>query len=374
MLACAPRDCQNMTFDIIGIGTAVPKELITQDDAARLAVQLAGTFSSHSSAVRTLYRKAGVKKRHSAIITSSTNGKPATQDFFTVAELSTPRGPTTGERMRRYESSAIDLATAAAVAALREANTLPQDISHLVTVSCTGFSAPGVDMALVERLNLSRRISRTHVGFMGCHGALNGLRTAAALSCTKPPNKVLMCCVELCTLHHQYAADPPQIVANALFGDGAAAVIGMANSSIQRRWQIAEHFSYIVPDTSELMAWRIGDNGFEMCLSPQVPDVIEGSLRPWLAEHLARHALGIHDVKSWAIHPGGPRILTAAADSLEIDHSHLEPSRTILEQYGNMSSPTVLFILQDLRRRGNSLPCVALAFGPGLTIEAALIL
>jgi len=363
-----------MTFHITGIGTALPKELITQDDAARLAVELAGAYNSDGPAVHTLYRKAGVKKRHSTIITSSTNGKPASQKFFPVAEHPASRGPTTGERMRRYEDKAIELATTAATDALRVASTLPSDISHLVTVSCTGFSAPGVDVALIENLELRRDISRTHVGFMGCHGALNGLRAAAALSRTQPPGKVLMCCVELCTLHHQYAANRQQIIANALFGDGAAALIGETTKKQHCSWQVADHFSYVVPGTAELMSWRIGDNGFEMCLSPQVPHVIEASLRPWLTEQLARFSLSIRDVKSWAIHPGGPRILTATADSLSIDHSFLDPSRTILEECGNMSSPTVLFILQALRQQRNSLPCVMLAFGPGLTIEAALIL
>jgi predicted naringenin-chalcone synthase len=275
--------------------------------------------------------------------------------------------------MRRYEEGAIDLATSAATAALSEAGALPKEIAHLVTVSCTGFSAPGIDLKLVDKLGLPRCVSRTHVGFMGCHGALNGLRAAVALSRTRPSGKVLMCCIELCTLHHQYSSDRQQIVANALFGDGAAAVVGETTAVGLQHWRVADQFSYIVPDTSELMSWRIGDNGFEMSLSPQVPGVIKAYLRPWMTEQLARHSLSIQDVRSWAIHPGGPRILTASADSLAIDHSYLEPSRLVLEQFGNMSSPTVLFILQALRREGSRLPCVALAFGPGLTIEAALI-
>jgi predicted naringenin-chalcone synthase len=362
-----------MAFQITGLGTSIPAELITQEDAARLAVELAGSPTVESKAIRTLYRKAGVKKRHSTIITSSTNGKPATQDFFPVAETPTSRGPTTADRMQRYDCSAIDIATSAAKAALHDAGTLPEEIAHLVTVSCTGFSAPGIDLKLVDTLGLSRSVSRTHVGFMGCHGALNGLRTAAALSRTAPYGKVLMCCTELCTLHHQYAADRQQIVANSLFGDGAAAVVGQTAGSQKRPWRIVDQFSYVLPETSELMSWHIGDNGFEMSLSPRVPSVIKASLRPWIGEQLARHSLSIQDVKSWAIHPGGPRILTATADSLAIDHSHLEPSRNILEQFGNMSSPTVLFILQALRQVDDCLPCVALAFGPGLTIEAALI-
>src|SRR5215210_2623474 len=133
-----------MSFCITGIGTAVPRELITQDDAARLAIELAGQNDSHAPAIQTLYRKAGVRKRHSTLINSSTNGQPATQTFFPVAMDSSDRGPTTGERMRRYEQAALDLAAQAARIALSKSNTLPEEIAHIVTVSCTGFSDPGV--------------------------------------------------------------------------------------------------------------------------------------------------------------------------------------------------------------------------------------
>jgi predicted naringenin-chalcone synthase len=362
-----------MSFRISGIGTAVPRELITQDDAARLAIELAGQGEYHAPAIQTLYRKTGVRKRHSTLITSSTNGRPATQSFFPIATDGRDRGPTTGDRMRRYERSALELAVQAARVALNDSDTAPEELAHLVTVSCTGFSAPGVDIGLAETLGLSRGVSRTHVGFMGCHGALNGLRVAAALSHSAAASKVLLCCVELCSLHHQYAADPQQVVANALFSDGAAAIVGASTDSAQDPWRLVDQFSHVLPETSDLMAWRIGDNGFDMRLSPHVPGVIKQMLQPWLSAQLARHTLKIEDIRSWAIHPGGPRILTACAESLGLDHACLEPSQRVLADYGNMSSPTVLFILNQLRAMADSLPCVMLAFGPGLTIEAALI-
>jgi len=137
-----------MTFRISGVGTAVPRELITQDDAARLAIELAGQVECHAQAIQTLYRKTGVRKRHSTLITSSTNGQPATQTFFPIAADAGDRGPTTGDRMRRYEQAAIDLATQAARVALWDSNTAPDEIAHLVTVSCTGFSAPGVSIGI----------------------------------------------------------------------------------------------------------------------------------------------------------------------------------------------------------------------------------
>jgi len=362
-----------MSFGIRGVGTAVPRELITQDDAARLAVELAGTTYGHGPAVHTLYRKTGVKQRHSALVTSSTNGRPATQTFFPVADDPSDRGPTTGDRMRCYEADAVELAARAARDAIRESETSPHAISHLVTVSCTGFSAPGVDIALVERLGLERGVSRTHVGFMGCHGALNGLRVAAALGHSTAPSSVLLCCVELCSIHHQYGADSQQIVANALFSDGAAAVVGSSASPAGAAWRLVDQSSYLLPDTTDLMSWQIGDNGFSMRLSPQVPDCIRKLLRPWLTQWLARNSLKPDDVQGWAIHPGGPRILAACQEVLEFDDAHLAASREVLANYGNMSSPTVLFILEQLRQRGEHLPCVVLAFGPGLTIETALL-
>lgn len=362
-----------MTFHILGAGVAVPRNLITQDDAARLAVELAGSVCSHGTAIQALYRKTGVRKRHSTLITSSTNGLPATQSFFPIATHDSDLGPTTHQRMQRYEVAALDLAASAAEAALHDASSAPREISQLVTVSCTGFAAPGVDIGLVERLGLNRAVSRTHIGFMGCHGALNGLRVASALGQAAPGGRVLLCCVELCTVHHQYAANPQQVVANALFSDGAAAVVGSSGDRANSQWRVIGHFSHVLPDTADLMSWRIGDHGFEMRLSPQVPTVIEQQLRPWLIEQLARHALTIGDVRGWAIHPGGPKILTACADALGLDHKQLEPSQHVLAEYGNMSSPTVVFVIDELRNRGDWLPCVALAFGPGLSIEAALI-
>jgi predicted naringenin-chalcone synthase len=361
-----------MNFCIDSVGTAIPSNSITQDDAARLAIELAADGDGRAATVQALYRRTGVRKRHSALITSSTNGRPATQSFFPVACDVGDRGPTTQDRMRCYEEEALDLAASAAFTALFKSDTAPEQIDHLVTVSCTGFSAPGVDLGLMARLDLKREVSRTHIGFMGCHGALNGLRVASALGRSSPEAKVLLCCVELCSIHHQYAASPQQVVANALFSDGAAAVVG-SMTELADRWRLVDQFSFVLPGTADLMGWRIGDNGFVMGLSPQIPNVVRKMLRPWLAKQLSRHALAIEDVRSWAIHPGGPRILTACGEALGINDASLEPSRGVLADYGNMSSPTILFILERLREQQQSPPCVLLAFGPGLTIEAALI-
>jgi predicted naringenin-chalcone synthase len=274
--------------------------------------------------------------------------------------------------MRTYSDAATALAANAARAALDEAGACGQQVTHLVTASCTGFQAPGVDLGLCESLDLPTDVGRTHIGFMGCHAALNALRTANAFSTADPDAVVLVCCVELCSLHFQYSDQSQHAVSNALFADGAAAVVASARpDSPWGTFRAAA--STRLPNTADLMSWSIGDNGFEMTLSPRVPAIVRRDLRPWLAEWLHSLQLSVGDIDAWAVHPGGPRILDACEESLKLSPAALRPSRDILANYGNMSSPTVLFVLDDIRRRCRGNWCVMLAFGPGLVMEAILI-
>ena len=359
-----------MSLLIAGIGTAVPEYQIEQSDAAEQASHLSCQTLPQQRLLKTLYRRAGVQTRHSVLLESGTNGRAAQQSFYTAAM---PQGPSTAERMAAYESHASRLAIAAARSALADSDIEPDEISHLVTVSCSGFSAPGVDLTLIAELELPTATSRTHIGFMGCHGALNGLRVARAFAATDPDAHVLVSAVELCSLHHQYHWQPDQIVANALFADGSAAAVVRAADRATGGWHVVDQRSSVIPDSADMMNWRIGDHGFQMSLSPQVPQVICDTLGPWLAAWLAEHGLDVAHVGCWAIHPGGPRILDACAQAMELDAACLADSQDVLGEFGNMSSPTVLFILDRLRRRDAPRPCVMLAFGPGLTIEAALV-
>lgn len=363
-----------MNFQLDSLGTAVPSVIVTQEDAARMVVEHSYCTGTLTKVIPALYRRAGVRTRHSVLLAASSNGGPPHQTFFHRAHDEYDLGPTTGERMRRYEVDALELVYMAARTALRGASCRKEEIAHLVTVSCTGFFAPGIDVGLMQRLGLSADISHTHLGFMGCHGALSGLRVGSALARSDPSRSVLVCCVELCSLHHQYTHDAEGIVANSLFSDGAAAIVGRTVDSRGGEWQIADQRSCLLPNTVETIGWQIRDHGFEMHLSPKVPDVIRQALRPWVTCWLAEHDLTISDVCSWAIHPGGPRVITACGESLELRPDHLEVSREVLAEHGNMSSPTIVFILENLRQQSAALPCVALSFGPGLTIEAALIL
>jgi len=262
----------------------------------------------------------------------------------------------------------------------------------LVTVCCTGFQAPGFDLDLIQGLPLDPDVARTQVGFMGCHGALNGLRVAHAFGQAIPGSRVLLCALELCSLHQQLGWHPERVVANALFADGAAATVVAAAEPLaaeagardgagvgQRRvpaaspWRLLASGSTLLPDSADAMAWTIADHGFEMGLSPRVPALISARLAPWLDGWLAAQGLNRAAIGSWALHPGGPRLLEAVRDCLDLPATAIEPSTAVLRECGNMSSATILFILDRLRLAEAPLPCVALAFGPGLCVEAALL-
>ncbi len=207
---------------------------------------------------------------------------------------------------------------------------------------------------------------------MGCHGAINGLRVAHGLAAEDASSCILLCAVELCSLHYFYGWDPKKLVANALFADGAAAIVALPARD-RSGWRLTNTGSCVFPGTESAMRWNVGDYGFEMDLSTRVPALIAEHLNPWLSGWLQSHDLQIANIGSWAVHPGGPRILDAVESGLRLASSALADSRQILGEFGNMSSPTVLFVLDRLRRRNAPLPCVALGFGPGLTVEAALI-
>jgi predicted naringenin-chalcone synthase len=275
--------------------------------------------------------------------------------------------------MQRYAEEALPLAGAAAEQALVNAALPPAAVTHLVTVSCTGFFAPGLDIGLIKRLSLPPTVGRLHVGFMGCHGTLNALRAAQALVDANPAAVVLVCAVELCSLHFQYGSEPDQLVANALFADGAAALVGRSSASGDEAWRVVAAGSYLMPDAEDGMTWRIGNHGFQMTLSPRVPELIGAHLRPWLEAWLVALGRRLEELNSWAVHPGGPRILTSVAQTLGLPPAALAASAEILAECGNMSSPTVLFILQRLQQQGARRPCLALGFGPGLVAEAALL-
>ncbi len=361
-----------MSILIRGIGLAVPQHTMTQEQAAELAGTVICRTEQQQRVLTALYRKAGVENRHSVLPYSTALRYLPDSPTGKQQDRPTTLGPTTAVRMQYFAEHAPPLARQAADAALRDARVNAAKITHLITVSCTGCEAPGLDVALIGHLGLKPTTQRLQIGFMGCHGAINGLRAAEAIAAADQKAQVLLCATELCSLHYRFAWEPERLVANALFADGAAAVVTGGENGGEDAWRLKATGSCLIPDSQPAMSWRIGDHGFEMTLDACVPELIERHLRPWLVEWLGGHGLNLERVGSWAVHPGGPRILAAIEKSLDLSESATAVSREILSQYGNMSSPTVLFILNRLREQGAPRPCVALGFGPGLFAEAAL--
>ena len=356
-----------MRFTIEGLGTALPPRRVSQEEATAHALARCVDGERDERRLAALYRRSGVASRHSVLEDG------AEERLFPLGPHGGEQSARTSERMRLYAAKALPLAAEAARKALREADADPATITHLVTVSCTGFAAPGLDVGLIHELGLPPAVTRTQVGFMGCHGLLNGLAVADAFARSAAGSRVLLSSTELCTLHFRNGSGADRVVANALFADGAGALVGSALAGATPGWSLIGSGSVVLPQTEEQMGWRIGDHGFEMELSAQVPETIERALASWISSWLDRFGIGIDDVKTWAIHPGGPRVLDACESSLGLSSGACRVSREVLRECGNMSSATVLFILERLFRDGAPPPCVLLAFGPGLVVEAALL-
>jgi predicted naringenin-chalcone synthase len=270
--------------------------------------------------------------------------------------------PTTAARMQLYERHALGLAVQAldkldfAAHATR--------VTHLIVVSCTGFAAPGLDLEIVRHYGMSDTVERTIVGFMGCYAALNALKLARHIVRSDADALVAIVNAELCTLHLQDRDDLEEVLSFLLFADGVTATLV---SAAARGIALESFTSSIAPDTAGHITWRIGQNGFDMNLSGRVP----GAIGTHLPRVLPRLAGGDpDDVALWAIHPGGRSVLDAVEAAANIGSNALAFSRNVLRSFGNMSSATVLFVLADMLKAGSTGKGLALAFGPGMTVEA----
>jgi predicted naringenin-chalcone synthase len=371
------------TASILSIGTGVPLFQVDCRTSAKFAAQTSCVDEEHARKVNVLYRRTGIETRGSVLL-EETPGEDATHEFYPPAVTADDRGPSTKRRNDRFGAAAPDLAHRAAAAALESSGLAADEITHLITVTCTGFNAPGIDIALIDRLGLPKTTERIQVGFMGCHAAINGMRAARGLVASNPNAKVLLCCVELCSLHFQYGDDTDLIVSNALFADGAGAMVishgSGAGDAIDTPIQSETPFgnvvatgSCLVPGSRDAMTWRIGDHGYLMTLSAQVPGLIEQHLESFLTDWLAAQGETIESVGGWAVHPGGSRILSSVESALKLDAEDLRISRGVLANHGNMSSATMLFILKKFAEAAIPKPWLMLGFGPGLEIEVALI-
>ncbi|WP_210529743.1 type III polyketide synthase [Rubellimicrobium arenae] len=274
--------------------------------------------------------------------------------------------PSTASRMRLFERFAADLAFKA-VDGLDLGAGL-SDVTHVIAVSCTGLSAPGLDLQIVQRCGLNPSVERTVIGFMGCYASVNALKLARHIVRSDPASRVLIVSVELCSLHLQETTDLEQVLSFLVFGDGCAAALV---SSDPVGLSLDRFHAALLPEAADQITWRVGDQGFDMFLSGQVPSSVGTALRRGRDSILDGAAVG--DIDLWAIHPGGRSVLDAVQNALELEAPALGASREVLRRYGNMSSATLLFVLQRLMADAEAghRGC-AMAFGPGLTAETLL--
>ena len=361
---------------ILGIGTAAPPS-VSQEQALEFATALTGLPADQHAWLKRVYRQSGIESRGCVLIPEDDHSYAEPRKFYPPSNGPEDRGPTTAARMALYAQHAPKLARQSASRALESSQTSPDKITHLITASCTGFYAPGVDAALIETLGLSRSVRRIHVGFMGCHAAFNALAAARDAAAT-PDSRILVTCVELCSLNWAYGSDPGKQIANALFADGSASAVVAKSPTGENldgenpSFNLEDFSSYLIPNSHDAMTWNLGDHGFEMTLSPGVPEHIRTHMRPWIESWLATHDLKIPDIAAWAIHPGGPKILQAVSDALQLKPDDLRFSKKILAQHGNMSSATILFILKEMAKETDG-PVVAIGLGPGLMAEGMLL-
>jgi alkylresorcinol/alkylpyrone synthase len=358
---------------VVGTGAAFPPSHSQRD-------LWTGFFAEHygkTAVARRVWENCGVDRRHGV-------ADPRVDDLS---------GASTEVRMRRFVSDGVPLAVEAVERCLGVAGLAPSEIGHLTVVTCTGYGSPGLEVGLATELRLDPRVQRLHVRDMGCYAAIPALvSTADAVTVRGGVGIVL--CLELTSLHIQPPTDDvAQVVAHALFSDAAVAIAVLPSgrsraaadghpaaaaksSEADRGFQLVDVASITVPSDARLMSWDVTSAGFRMGLSPEVPAALERHVEPTVGDLLARHGMEVEDVRGWAVHPGGPAILDVIEAQLTLPREALRESRGVLREHGNCSSTTVLLVLERIGRErdledGDAV--IAMAFGPGLTLYAALL-
>ncbi|REE03802.1 type III polyketide synthase [Citricoccus nitrophenolicus] len=418
-----------MTALLRSLHTAVPHTVLYQEEVRDVLAAQPGLSRLGTRLITAAFNASGIERRHTVVEEWQDGGRGTGSGAGTFFDPETGHilNPSTGVRNTVFTDHANDLYERAARGALGGCPDLgPEDVTHVITVSCTGFFSPGPDYQLVRRLGLAATTKRIHLGFMGCYAAIPALREAAALCEADPAAVVLVVSAELCTVHVRVANDQDTIVGASLFSDGAgAAIVTGENTEVSTGENTGKRGSaegataggtgtgrtpalrldgfatVLTPVGEEAMAWNIGDHGFEMILGTYVPHIIDehitGALEPLLAAEPELAARPYTELEHWAIHPGGRSILDKVQARLELTDAQLEPARDTLRDYGNMSSATVLFVLQRILERAGEVGqdgqdgqggagtragtragsdgerVCAMAFGPGLTVESALM-
>ncbi|HEY3241878.1 MAG TPA: type III polyketide synthase [Phycisphaerae bacterium] len=355
------------------IATAVPPQFV---DAADTVAHLRARTPDERSIqlVRRVLQATGIRKRHLAALDVQL-GRPPEEQLYPPLELA-PQGPTTFDRLRHFDLLAAPLIEQ--ILGEMSPAVWPR-LRQLVTVNCTGAASPGLERLILDQRPISRRADRWHLGFMGCSAGLAGLRLLHGLCGRRgegePPgepsrDESLLVALELSSLHVQYTDQPDQIVANALFADGAAAVTLSSQSAAAR---VVDCRCITLDAAADQMTWVVTNHGFVLHLALELPDTLAAHIAGAVGEFLGDNGLSARDVQHWAIHPGGPKIVESVCAALGLPEEAASESREVLREFGNMSSATIFFILQRMIAAGLRGPTVAMAFGPGLTIELALL-
>jgi alkylresorcinol/alkylpyrone synthase len=342
---------------IAGFGTAVPGGGIEQVDVWEHA--FARHFPGDRIAER-IFLAAGVRRRHAVV-------DPTVEDATAWS---------TGARMRRYADDSLPLGKEAVAAALDDAGLDPGEVGLFAVVSCTGYTTPGLDIRIAADLGMGPDVQRLVVGHMGCYAALPGLGAVADFVVSRGRPAVVLC-LELTSLHVQPPSDDRgQLITHALFGDAAVGMVVKPDTPARGGLHVLDIAARTDVTTTDHMTWEVTDLGFRMGLSPEVPAVLGRHVGDAVATVLDRHGLRPDDIDAWAVHPGGPRILSTVAEALDLPTGALDASHEVLARYGNCSSATILLVIDALRRAGRPRPrrtAAVLAFGPGLTLYTALL-
>lgn len=368
-----------MAASIRSIATVVPETVLAQDEIRDLFASQPERSRLGVRRITSVFDAAAIDTRHTVIAELAGGGRAEGGVFL---EPGTGRllSPATGTRNEVYRREAARLFATAARQAVDAAPGLEAtDVTHVVTVSCTGFYAPGPDIEIVRALGLAPTTQRSHLGFMGCYAAFPALRAAADFCRADPGAVVLVVAVELCTLHLHAADDTDTVLSSSLFADGGAAAVVTARPAPPGTplLQLDAFSSTLIVEGQDDMAWTIGNAGFDMVLSSRIPRLVEAhlpqALKPLVGD--GQQGRGVAEVDLWAVHPGGRSILDRVQSALALTEDQLGPSRAVLRRYGNMSSATVLFVLREMLAGATATPAsvCALAFGPGVSVESALL-
>ncbi|MEO6230742.1 MAG: type III polyketide synthase [Ferruginibacter sp.] len=356
---------------IVSIATGVPPYKHFQTDICTFANTIYCNNADDSRKMKFLYNHSGIDTRYSVMPDYSTH--QSGRRFYEKNDTLEPF-PSLEKRMEWYADNAVMLS----VKTIQEciSGKIEKDaITHLITVSCTGLSAPGLDLEIMEAMNLPGNIFRTSVNFMGCYAAIHALKLADAICKNTMEANVVIVCTELCTLHFQKENSIDNITSTLLFGDGSAALLVQHNESNYRGLIIKDFCSEVSFKGKKDMSWQLSSSGFLMTLSGYVPDLVKQDFNTLLEKALKKTSINKSDITHWCIHPGGKKILEAIQKSADLGTSELQYSYDVLKEYGNMSSPTILFVLQKVMQELTNNPpekqatIFSVAFGPGLTME-----